>query len=198
MFAKLSVAAAAVLPLVSALTLQTPSGLTSAGPATISWTAESTDPPFSLELVNQVFHNSFAIANNVQPGQGSLSLTLPIVPAGDGYSLEAVNVTNINQVYASSGDFSIAPASSTTSSASSTSSGALSMSSGSLASTTGSGITSAPSSSATSPSGSSTSSAATTSVSSFSGAVGQLNLGSAASYAAMLLAGVAGVAVVAL
>jgi hypothetical protein len=39
-------------------------------------------PTFSFELVNEVFHNSFAIANNVEPTPGSLEVTLPIVPAG--------------------------------------------------------------------------------------------------------------------
>ncbi|TFK56827.1 hypothetical protein OE88DRAFT_60676 [Heliocybe sulcata] len=86
---------AILVPFVSALTLNAPSGLSSGGPATITWTSESTDPPFSIELVNTVFHNSFAIANNVNPTLNSMTIALPIVPVGDGYTLEAVNVTSV-------------------------------------------------------------------------------------------------------
>ncbi|GLB43751.1 putative has a dual role in the assembly of mitochondrial ATPase [Lyophyllum shimeji] len=38
----------------------------------------------------------FAIANNVIPEQGSIDLVLPIVPAGAGYTLNAVDIGNIN------------------------------------------------------------------------------------------------------
>jgi len=37
---------------------------------------------FSIELVNTVFHNSFAIANNVVPTSGTMTIELPIVPVG--------------------------------------------------------------------------------------------------------------------
>ncbi len=37
---------------------------------------------WSFELVNEVFHNAFAIANNVDPAPQQLSLTLPVVPVG--------------------------------------------------------------------------------------------------------------------
>ncbi|KAF7797180.1 hypothetical protein EIP86_008372 [Pleurotus ostreatoroseus] len=138
MFSKLS-ALIAIAPLVSALTITTPTNWTSAGPAVIEWTTVSGDPStWSFELVNPTnFHQTFGIANNVNPSLGSLTLTLPAVPPGDGYSLEAVNITNINQVFASTGDFSIgAEVSTTSSSASSTSASASSLVSGS-ASTTG-------------------------------------------------------------
>ncbi|KZT30980.1 hypothetical protein NEOLEDRAFT_1083611 [Neolentinus lepideus HHB14362 ss-1] len=79
MFSKLSVAAVLV-PFVSALTLNTPTGLSSGGPATITWTSEPTDPPFSIELVNTAFHDTFAIANNVNPLMNTISLNLPSVP----------------------------------------------------------------------------------------------------------------------
>lgn len=72
-----------VVPFVSALTLNTPKDLSSGGPATISWTNAAGDPStFSLELVNTVFHNSYAIANNVVPSSGTISLQLPTVPPG--------------------------------------------------------------------------------------------------------------------
>ena len=75
---------ALLIPFVRALTIDTPTNLTSGGPAHITWTTAAGDPPtFSLELVNaDVFHNSFAIANNVNPSTGSIDLVLPIVPSG--------------------------------------------------------------------------------------------------------------------
>ncbi|KLO04724.1 hypothetical protein SCHPADRAFT_808648, partial [Schizopora paradoxa] len=65
----------------SALTITVPSNLTSAGPATISWTAVAGDPQsFSIFLTNADFHNTFGIANNVPTGAMTISLTLPVVP----------------------------------------------------------------------------------------------------------------------
>lgn len=79
----LSSTLAVLLPFVNALTLNTPASLTSGGQATITWTTTAGDPPFTLELVNAVqFHNSFGIANNVDPSLQTINLTLPIVPAG--------------------------------------------------------------------------------------------------------------------
>ncbi|KAF9218146.1 hypothetical protein BS17DRAFT_791951 [Gyrodon lividus] len=76
-------ALALALPLVSALTLNTPTGATTGGTITLSWTASTTDPAyFTFELVNTVFHNTFAIANNVQTSQGTLTIQLPQVPVG--------------------------------------------------------------------------------------------------------------------
>ena len=81
------------MPFVSALTLNTPENLASGGSATITWTTASGDPStFSIELLNTVFHNSFAIANNVNPSSGTITLDLPIVPPGNGYTLEAVDI----------------------------------------------------------------------------------------------------------
>jgi len=119
MLAKYSVAF--FLPLVHALTLGTPTGLTSGGLATITWTADPTDPPFSLELANPVFRDAFAIGNNIDPTTAtSITLTLPAVPVGAGYHLEAVNVGNITDVYARSGEFSIGAATSSSRASSST------------------------------------------------------------------------------
>ena len=39
-------------------------------------------PTFSLELKNQAFNSHFAIANNVIPELGELTLTLPVIPPG--------------------------------------------------------------------------------------------------------------------
>lgn len=98
------------LPLISALQLAIPQNPASGGSVNISWTPADGDPTtFSLELVNEVFHNSFAIGNNIPTNTGQLTVTLPIVPAGydsslgcsnvwanvacsDGYTLEAVQI----------------------------------------------------------------------------------------------------------
>ncbi|PPQ69664.1 hypothetical protein CVT26_001533 [Gymnopilus dilepis] len=124
MFSKLALLSAVVAPLASALTLNIPTNPTSGGNVTITWSSAPNDPEtFSLELINTAFHNSFAIANNVNPTAETISLTLPIVPVGDGYSLEAVDVGNITNVFASTGTFSIG-ASTASFTPSSTSSGA--------------------------------------------------------------------------
>jgi hypothetical protein len=98
----------AILPLVAGLTLDYPKNLETAAPATITWNFQPSDPVFSLYLVNEAFHDSFAIANNVLPTQGSIDITLPVVPVGDGYTLKAVNVGNINDVYSETAGFSVA------------------------------------------------------------------------------------------
>ena len=55
----------------------------SGGPLSISWEATTADPgTFSIEMVNVIFHNTFAIAANVQASAGGLNLTLPEVPIG--------------------------------------------------------------------------------------------------------------------
>ncbi|PCH34083.1 hypothetical protein WOLCODRAFT_22446 [Wolfiporia cocos MD-104 SS10] len=203
MFSKIS-ALAVLLPFAAAtIVLETPTNWQSGTPANISWSSSGGDPRFSLELVNDIeFHNSFAIANNLNPSDGFATFTLPIVPAGSGYTLEAVNVTDINQVYASSGDFAVAQtpsstSSSTTSSGSSTaSSGSLTSSGSSSASSTSSGA----SASSTSPSGTGTSTSASSTVSTFngnsSGALGRFDF-NFGSLAVVVIGAVAG-AVVAL
>jgi len=110
-----------VAPLVSGLVLQTPENPTSGGTVTIKWTNQQGDPDtWSFELVNPSFNNAFAIANNVDPASNSITLTLPIIPVGDGYTLEAVNIGNITDVFASTGDFAVgATTTSSTSAASS-------------------------------------------------------------------------------
>ncbi|KAJ7081020.1 hypothetical protein C8R44DRAFT_823929 [Mycena epipterygia] len=98
---------------VLSLTLNAPSSPQSGTNTTITWTSTSTDPTFSLELFHPSFNQAIAIANNVDPSLNQITVELPLVPAGDQYTLEAVNITNINQVFSNSSDFSIAAAPST-------------------------------------------------------------------------------------
>jgi hypothetical protein len=220
MFSKLS-ALALLIPFVSAVTLQIPEGIIrSSSQVTINWTKEPSDDVFSIYLFNPIFSNSFAIANNVNPADESITLTLPVVPAGDGYTLAAVNITNINDVYSQTASFNIAEQISST--ASSTSSAA-SSSGSSSASTTGavsgsgssgspsptstsrfgvtvSGSSTASQSSGTGASGSSSSSATSPSASNFNndnGAVGLVGAG-AGKLAALTLAVIAGGAMIVL
>ncbi|KAJ3786641.1 hypothetical protein GGU10DRAFT_166351 [Lentinula aff. detonsa] len=110
MFAKVFVLLAA-LPAVFSLTLDTPTNVTSGLVSDVTWTATDDDPTFSLELNHPSFGNSLALANNVNPTSGSpLSIEWPIVPADSGYTLSAVNITDINTVFSTSGSFSIAQA----------------------------------------------------------------------------------------
>ncbi|KAG1825280.1 hypothetical protein EV424DRAFT_1471751 [Suillus variegatus] len=131
MFARIAALATFAIPLVSALTLNTPTGVAVGGLVNVTWEATTSDPSsFSLYMVNTIFHNTFAIGNNVQSSAGIITLTLPQVPVGDGYTLEATSNSNINTVYAQSGDFAVSamssatlPSTSTTSTSSSTGTG---------------------------------------------------------------------------
>ncbi|KAG1798996.1 uncharacterized protein HD556DRAFT_166155 [Suillus plorans] len=131
MFARIAALATFAIPLVSALTLNTPTGVSVGGLVNVTWEATTSDPSsFSLYMVNTIFHNTFAIGNNVQSSAGIITLTLPQVPVGDGYTLEATSNSNINTVYAQSGDFAVSaqssatlPSTSTTSTSSSTGTG---------------------------------------------------------------------------
>ncbi|CAL1694359.1 unnamed protein product [Somion occarium] len=131
MFALVSTLAVLV-PFVSAFTFSTPTDWHSSSQVVANWTTLSTDPTsFSLELNNpDLFHQALALGNNVDTSSGTLSFALGVVPASSGYTLQAVNVTNINQIFAESAPFSILDPISTSSSASSTSSGLSSASSG--------------------------------------------------------------------
>jgi hypothetical protein len=215
MFFKLSTIVALV-PFVAALTMKAPENPTSAGQVTISWTSESSDNLFTIELHHPSFRADFAIANNVNPDEGSKTLLLPSVPVQDGYTLRAVNVTDINQVFSESPSFSIGantatvgPSSSSGSSAtgsgtagnnSASSTAPLSVSTGSSStfghtlsnSNTGTG---APNS-ATTPSGSSTGTS-TTPASTPTDLNGAAFASAKVSTAVGLLAAVAGIAVVA-
>lgn len=79
----LSALATFAIPLVSALTLNTPTGVAVGGLVNVTWEATTSDPSsFSLYMVNTIFHNTFAIGNNVQSSAGIITLTLPQVPVG--------------------------------------------------------------------------------------------------------------------
>ncbi|KAG1747686.1 hypothetical protein EDB19DRAFT_281670 [Suillus lakei] len=127
MFARFAALGAFALPLVSALTLGTPTGVTTGGLVNVTWQATTADPSsFSLYMTNTIFHNTFAIGNNVQTSAGILTLTLPQVPVGDGYTLEATSNSNINSIYAQSGDFAVGAATTATTSTMSSTSTSLS------------------------------------------------------------------------
>ncbi|KAK0430938.1 hypothetical protein EV421DRAFT_1855808 [Armillaria borealis] len=183
-----------VLPFVHALTVSSPNTtVSSAGELTVSWTTSAGDPDtFSIELINQGFNRQFAIANNVDASLQSVTLALPQLPTGDGFTIQLVNISNINDVFAQSGDFSVAAASSSLTSASATATNTAPTISGSIsATTTGSAISSGVSASgsvagsSTGTAGSSAGSASASSTGSFNSA-SRLELGSAGVLAAML------------
>ncbi|KAI0660573.1 hypothetical protein C8Q70DRAFT_60702 [Cubamyces menziesii] len=123
MFAQLGLLSALVLaPLASALTLQTPVDWHSSSQVNISWASTPTDPTFSLQLANtDEFHDTFSIANNLNPSANFASFQLGVVPAGS-YTLRAINITNEGQIYDETPSFQIlAPVSTTASSTTSTS-----------------------------------------------------------------------------
>ncbi|KAJ6540834.1 hypothetical protein DFH09DRAFT_1175419 [Mycena vulgaris] len=143
---------------VLSLTINAPSSPQAGTSTTITWTSTSTDPTFTIELFHPSFNQALAIANNVDPSLNQLTVTIPIVPAGDQYTLEAVNITNINQAFATSSDFSIAAAASPSPSASTpsvTTSGTTVSGASVPPTVTPTGSASAGVSSATSPGGSS-------------------------------------------
>ncbi|KAI0778691.1 hypothetical protein BD413DRAFT_601391 [Trametes elegans] len=114
------VAALALAPWTQALLLQLPVDWQFSSQVNISWSHTPTDPPFTLQLVNtNEFHDTFAVANNLDPSADFASFQLGVVPAGT-YTLRAINVTNANQVYDETPSFQISTPPSTSSSASST------------------------------------------------------------------------------
>ncbi|KAJ6592855.1 hypothetical protein B0H19DRAFT_1279595 [Mycena capillaripes] len=136
MFAALKLCATAMLvaSLAAAVDIQVPQSAASGGMTTVTWTEDPSLPVFSIELFHTTFNDAIAIANNVDPAKGNINVTLPMVPPGGGYTLEFVNITDIDQTYATSDEFSIAPPMSTTESSSATATGsAVSQSAGSAA-----------------------------------------------------------------
>ncbi|KAF6761331.1 hypothetical protein DFP72DRAFT_37965 [Ephemerocybe angulata] len=141
MFRKLALLAL-VTPLVSALTLHIPDNIRTSQPVTITWDTVPGDPyTFTLELTNEEFHDQFALVNNIDPNQGSVTFTVPVVPVRGGYTLEAVNVGNIGDVYSKTGQFSVGETFITGSSSSSSTTRTGTSTTGST-STTGTGTTS--------------------------------------------------------
>ncbi|KAG7443755.1 uncharacterized protein BT62DRAFT_843127, partial [Guyanagaster necrorhizus] len=172
------------LPFVHALTVNNPNTtVSSAGPITVTWTMSAGDPDtFSIELINQGFNRQFAIANNVDADLQSITLSLPELPTGSGFTIQLVNVSNINDVFAQTGDFSVAAASSSSTSASSTASNSASLISASAIATTSSRSVTSSSRSVAASSAGSASASSTGSLNSAS----RLELGSGGALAAML------------
>jgi hypothetical protein len=176
---------------VSALTLNTPTGVTTGGTVNITWQATTADPSsFSIYMVNSIFHNTFAIANNVQASAGMLTLTIPQVPVGDGYTIEATSNSNINDIYAQSGDFAVGAMTTSSTSSMSTTSTSMSSSTG----TPGTASTVAPATTVpVSTAGTSSSASATPSAINSSGAAPlKIGMGPAA---VILLSAAAGAAI---
>ncbi|KAJ7914715.1 hypothetical protein B0H13DRAFT_1872715 [Mycena leptocephala] len=172
MFTKICLALALASSAI-ALSINTPTNPTSGGTTSITWSSTSSDPSslihlirsvFSIELNHPSFNNALAIANNVDPANNNVTLTIPPVPAEDNYTLEFVNITNIDDVFATSGSFSIGAAVSASASAT----GSAGSGSGASGSATGSGSASQASATAP-PSSGSVSGSASASASSPSG-----------------------------
>ncbi|KAK0193110.1 hypothetical protein F5146DRAFT_1223116 [Armillaria mellea] len=106
-----------LLPVALALTISTPTDpVVSASSLTIKWNAAYVDEAtFTIELINAAFNRQYAIANNVNSGYGDTELTvlLPAVLPGTGFTLQLVNPGNINDIYAESGQFTVVDANST-------------------------------------------------------------------------------------
>ncbi|KAF4596909.1 Ser-Thr-rich glycosyl-phosphatidyl-inositol-anchored membrane family-domain-containing protein [Pleurotus pulmonarius] len=174
MFAKVYTLAL-LASLVAALQIAPLQNARSQGAVRVTWTNDAEDTSrfstFSVFLHHPSFRSDFAILNNQRPADGGADVTLPVVPAQDGYTLRATDVGNINNEFAVSSPFSIGPeesssttlASSTSASSSASSSGSgtntasVSLSSGtgtvlSVPPTSAFGVTVRPSSTASSPS----------------------------------------------
>jgi len=140
MFRKLS-ALLLALPFILALQLNPPTGqVRSSSPLTISWTPASgvEVTSFDLYVANDNLRSRIALANNVTVASGSISVVLPSLPAGDGYSIRASNVGNADSVLSQTTTFNITdPISSSSLSNSSTSGISASSSSRNSISTSG-------------------------------------------------------------
>ncbi|KAJ7599595.1 hypothetical protein C8J56DRAFT_1094521 [Mycena floridula] len=113
MFSMLSILAlVAPFVMVSAFTVNAPNNPTSGGEVTITWTTNPTDPSvFSMFLTNDASHTQFAIANNVNSAEHTITLQLPLMPPSrrHGYTIICTQTDNINDVLATSPAFDIAP-----------------------------------------------------------------------------------------
>ncbi|KAJ7288871.1 hypothetical protein C8J57DRAFT_522793 [Mycena rebaudengoi] len=111
---KLCVVLSAAAVLVAAVEIEAPPMPTSGGTTTIKWTPDaSLSRPFSIELHHESFNDNLALANNINPESGEVTVPIPSVPPTDGYTIEFVGIDNINEVFGTSPEFSIAPAVST-------------------------------------------------------------------------------------
>ncbi|KAJ7080543.1 hypothetical protein C8R44DRAFT_70139 [Mycena epipterygia] len=116
---KLCAILALAAPFASALSITTVSGnAVSEGSLTITWTTSTSDQycrsgTFSIELDHPSFNNALALANNVDSSTLTTTVALPNVPADSGYTIEFVDISNINSVFATSASFSIGAVSAT-------------------------------------------------------------------------------------
>lgn len=77
------VAALALAPWASGLLLQIPVDWQSSSDVNITWTSSSSDSTFALQLVNtDEFHDTFSIANNLQPSANFAEFQLGVIPEG--------------------------------------------------------------------------------------------------------------------
>ncbi|KAJ6556636.1 hypothetical protein DFH09DRAFT_1164867 [Mycena vulgaris] len=110
-----------------AIDIQAPEAPASGGPTVIRWTPDDSLDVFSVELFHPDFNDALAIANSVNPDTGMVEINLPSVPPADGYTIEFVNPTDINEVYGTSPAFSIAAPVSTSESSTASASATMSM-----------------------------------------------------------------------
>ncbi|KAF5352530.1 hypothetical protein D9756_006210 [Leucocoprinus leucothites] len=122
MMFKISILAALVAPLVSALTVDQPSqAVNNGGDMTFTWTAASGDPAtFSVYLQNPTFNSVFGVANNVDASLGTLTIQVPAVPPNQQYTIILVPIDNVNNVLAQSAPFNIGDATASSSTPAST------------------------------------------------------------------------------
>ncbi|KAG2037551.1 hypothetical protein BDR03DRAFT_982187 [Suillus americanus] len=151
MFARIAALATFAIPLVSALTLNTPTSASIGDMFTFSWDATTADPSsFNLYMVNTIFHNTFAISTDVQTSAGSMTIVLPQAPLGSGYTLEATSISNVNSVLATSGGFTVTATTTTSTSTTSTMSTSMGTSMGTMSGASTVSLTSSASTSASS------------------------------------------------
>ncbi|KAJ7643775.1 hypothetical protein FB45DRAFT_999116 [Roridomyces roridus] len=110
---KLSLGLTLAATLASAQIISSISGnLVTGGSITIDWTSDSTSAAtFSVFIIHPSFNQQFALANNVQTSAGTLTAELPVLPPGDGYTVELVKIDDVNFVFSESKDFSVGGAS---------------------------------------------------------------------------------------
>jgi hypothetical protein len=85
------------------------------GSLTITWSTSTSDAAgsFSVELFHESFNDILAIATNVDASTLSKTVPIPVVPAGDGYYIQLVDISDVNAVFSTSQTFSIGAESAT-------------------------------------------------------------------------------------
>ncbi|KAH8818721.1 hypothetical protein DL96DRAFT_1684350 [Flagelloscypha sp. PMI_526] len=94
-----------VLPLISALSLQTPSSAKAGGSLTVRWSSSPSDPTsFNMVLVNYEITKAWALTVNTQTSAGSVSVGIPSdAPDGDQYRIQATTDHPLTET----GDFTV-------------------------------------------------------------------------------------------